>query len=70
MWIYYAYYTMDFFGTQNAQQEGWIFLIATPGKKCSIFGIKIYQKRTMIYRDKNKCLYKFMDFHEKSRFLL
>lgn len=40
--------------------------VPTPGKKCPIFGIKIYQKRTMIYRDKNKCLYKFADFHEKS----
>ena len=40
--------------------------VPTPGKKCSIFGIKIYQKRTMIYRDKNKCLYKFVDFHGKS----
>ena len=43
--------------------------VPTPGKKCSIFGIKIYQKRTMIYRNKNGFSWEFMDFHEKSRFL-
>ena len=43
--------------------------VPTPGKKCSIFGIRMRQDITMIYRIKNWCLYKIVDFQQKSRFL-
>ena len=43
--------------------------VPTLGKKCSIFGIKMRQDITMIYRIKNWCLYKIVDFQQKSRFL-
>lgn len=43
--------------------------VPTPGKKCSIFGIKMRQDITIIYRSKNRCSCKIVDFHEKSQFL-
>lgn len=43
--------------------------VPTLGKKCSIFGIRMRQDSAMIYREKDIYSCKFMDFHEKSRFL-
>ena len=42
--------------------------VPTLGKKCSIFGIKMRQDITMIYRDKNEFSWELMDFPEKFQF--
>ena len=53
------------FGAKKYPAVRMDIFVPAPGKKCSIFGIKIYQKKTMIYRDGRWYLHKFMDFHKK-----